>query len=107
MRIDGFDWDDGNRAKCQRHGVPLEEIEALFESAPGVYADPGHSIDEQRLRAIGRTTHGRWVIVAFTLRQRSAATLVRPISARYMHAKEVRRYEQGRTQAAAGAAQRR
>jgi hypothetical protein len=22
----GFDWDDGNRAKCQKHGVSLGEI---------------------------------------------------------------------------------
>jgi uncharacterized DUF497 family protein len=23
----GFDWDDGNREKCQKHGVALEEVE--------------------------------------------------------------------------------
>ena len=26
----GFDWDDGNREKCQKHGVRQAEIEALF-----------------------------------------------------------------------------
>lgn len=28
--IAGFDWDRGNRAKCRKHGVSAEEIEALF-----------------------------------------------------------------------------
>ena len=68
LQLDGFDWDEGNRAKCQKHGVSIAEIEALFHGSPGVYADPDHSMDEQRLRAIGRTAEGRSVIVAFTLR---------------------------------------
>lgn len=67
----------------------------MFHGSPGVYADPDHSVDEQRLRAIGRTAEGRSLIVAFTLRRLAGLRLLRPISARYMHAKEVRRYEQG------------
>lgn len=93
MRIDGFDWDRGNRAKCRRHGVSIEEIEALFEGDPGVYPDPAHSVEEERLRAIGRNREGRFIIVAFTLRRKKGAQLIRPISARYMHQKEVRHYE--------------
>ena len=30
LRVSGFDWDEGNRAKCQKHGVPMIEIEDLF-----------------------------------------------------------------------------
>ena len=30
MQVAGFDWDDGNREKCRKHGVSLAEIEALF-----------------------------------------------------------------------------
>jgi predicted DNA binding CopG/RHH family protein len=30
-RISGFDWDQGNRTKCERHGVSIADIEALFE----------------------------------------------------------------------------
>lgn len=104
MRIDGFDWDAGNLAKCQKHGVSIAEIEALFRGGPAVYADPGHSLTEQRLRAIGRTAADRAVIVAFTLRQRAGGTSVRPISARYMHAKEVSRYERGQAKETAGPA---
>ena len=101
MQVDGFDWDAGNLAKCQKHGVSVAEIEALFQGRPAVYADPGHSLTEQRLRAIGRNAAGRAVIVAFTLRQRAGATSVRPISARYMHAKEVSRYERDQAEEAA------
>lgn len=28
--ISGYDWDDGNYQKCQKHGVSIEEIETLF-----------------------------------------------------------------------------
>ena len=68
-KIAGFDWDEANREKCQKHGVSLAEIEDLFHGEAAVYADPDHSIDEQRLRAIGRTAEGRPLIVAFTIRR--------------------------------------
>ena len=32
MEFDGFDWDDGNRDKCQKHGVSIGEIERLFDA---------------------------------------------------------------------------
>jgi len=28
--VAGFDWDDGNREKCCKHGVTREEIEGVF-----------------------------------------------------------------------------
>jgi len=27
MEFDGFDWDEGNREKCQQHGVLIKAIE--------------------------------------------------------------------------------
>lgn len=69
-----FDWDRGNRAKCQKHGVSLAEIEALFRGAVAVFPDPKHSP------------------VAFTIRVRGTQRFIRPISARYMHQKEVEHY---------------
>lgn len=92
FETDGFDWDEGNRQKCRKHGLSEEEIEAVFLGEPAVYADPDHSIAEQRLKAIGRTGEGRWVFVAFTLRSRNGRQLIRPISARYMHDREVHHY---------------
>jgi hypothetical protein len=93
MRIDGFDWDDGNRGKCTQHAVPIETIESLFEREVHVFPDPGHSTSETRFLAIGRDAGGRHVFVAFTLRGRDGSRLIRPISARWMHAKEIRHLE--------------
>ncbi|MDI4665390.1 BrnT family toxin [Xanthobacter autotrophicus] len=93
-KIAGFDWDEGNRDKCRKHGVSLAEIEALFHAAPAVYPDPAHSGTEERFLAIGPGKAGRMIFVAFTLRGKEGGTFIRPISARYMHAKEVRHYEE-------------
>lgn len=95
MRIDGFDWDDGNTAKCRKHGLSLSEIEDILAGPVTlILPDEWHSEAETRSIAIGRTATGRHAFVAFTIRERDGRTLLRPISARYMHAKEVRRYEQ-------------
>lgn len=94
MKIDGFDWDEGNLDKCQKHGLSIEEIEALFGKVIQVAPDRRHSDAEERQLAVGRSTTGRPIFVVFTIRQRDGRTLVRPISARYMHAKEIERYEQ-------------
>lgn len=89
----GFDWDEGNRAKCRKHGVSLAEIEALFSESMAIKPDLAHSTIETRFLGIGRTVQGRHVFVAFTIRQRAGANHIRPISARYMHRKEVEAYE--------------
>ena len=94
VEIDGFDWDEGNLAKCQKHGLSIEEIEALFRKVIQVAPDRRHSDAEERQLAVGRSTTGRPIFVVFTIRQRDGRTLVRPSSARYMHAKEIERYEQ-------------
>lgn len=93
MKFDGFDWDLGNAAKCQKHGVARDDIEALFAGEPKVGPDVQHSGEEQRFRAIGRTLSGRHLFVVFTMRLRGEELLLRPISARYMHRKEVEAYE--------------
>jgi uncharacterized DUF497 family protein len=89
MEFEGFDWDEGNRAKCQKHGLSLAEIESVFASRVLILDDPGNSEAEPRSRAIGVTAKGRRAFVAFTRR----GNLIRPISARYMHKKEIVRYE--------------
>lgn len=91
--IAGFDWDDGNWPKCAKHGLSKDEIESLFENAPAVHRDPEES--EQRMRAIGIGESGRYIFVVFALREIDGRTHIRPISARYMHEREIRRYEQG------------
>jgi uncharacterized DUF497 family protein len=93
--IAGFDWDKGNRAKCQKHGVSISEIEALFRTDPFVAPAWKHSKKEDRLIAVGKTASGRGIFVAFTMRTKGR--LLRPISARYMHAKEFAAYEKERS----------
>jgi hypothetical protein len=89
----GFDWDEGNRTKCARHGVPPAEIEALLRGNPRVAPDVRHSDVEDRLIALGRNAMGRPMFVAFTIRTKEGRQFIRPITARYMHAKEVKAYE--------------
>lgn len=80
-------------AKCQKHGVSVSEIEDLFESEPFVGRDERHSEAEDRYVAIGRNRVGRPIFVIFTFRLADDRQLVRPVSARYMHRKEINRYE--------------
>jgi uncharacterized DUF497 family protein len=91
--VAGFEWDSGNWQKCQKHGVSIEAIEKLFTRAVAILPDEAHSQSEARFRAIGWTEQGRAVFVVFTLRTRGEETLIRPLSARYMHGKEIKTYE--------------
>jgi uncharacterized protein len=88
-RVSGFDWDSGNRSKCAKHGVSIEEIEELFQFPVMVFPDAAHSRAETRFRAVGKTAAGRHVFLVFAVRENR----IRPISARFMHAKEIRHYE--------------
>jgi len=89
----GFDWDQGNRAKCEKHGLSVSAVESLFTRPLAVLPDAAHSERERRFRAIGRTEKGRGVFIVFTLRRKGDELLIRPISARYMHKKEIDSYE--------------
>lgn len=94
LHVSAFDWDDGNRAKCQKHGVSLTEIERFFRQELHLAPDRKHSHDEDRFLAVGRSSKGRPMFVVFTLREEEDTTLIRPISARYMHAREAKRYDE-------------
>ena len=96
--MDGFDWDDGNREKCCKHGLSIEEIEQVLANPVWLADDLAHSGRERRLIAIGVTPSGRYAFIAFTERRRGRQLLRRPISARFMHEKEVRNYEQATAQ---------
>lgn len=91
MKISGFNWDEGNWPKCGKHGVSQEEIEQVLMGTPAVMSDP--QSDEPRMRAIGKTAAGRYVFMVFMLRKINAKNTLRPISARYMHQKEIDHYE--------------
>jgi uncharacterized DUF497 family protein len=88
-----FDWDEGNRAHCRKHGVSIAEIEALLRGEPRIAPDLKHARLEDRLIAAGRTAKARPLFVAFTIRMKFGRSAIRPVSARYMHEREARNYE--------------
>jgi uncharacterized DUF497 family protein len=93
-QIAGFDWDDGNRRKsADKHGVSQAEAESIFFNDPLIVVeDARHSDGEQRFNALGKTALNRLLHITITLRQNG--TLIRVISARDMHRKEKKAYEQ-------------
>jgi uncharacterized protein len=93
LHADGFEWDQGNRAKCEKHGLSVSAIEGLFNRPLAILPDAAHSQSEHRFRAIGRTEKGRGVFIVFTLRRKGDEMLIRPVSARYMHEKEIEAHE--------------
>jgi uncharacterized DUF497 family protein len=93
-QITGFDWDDGNSRKCaDKHDVSQAEAEGVFFNDPLIVVeDSKHNETEPRFNALGRTAQNRLLHITFTLRQNG--TLIRVISARDMHRKEKKVYEQ-------------
>ena len=92
--MDRFSWDDGNWPKCGSHGLTKAAIEAILDD-PQTFVGPdvAHSGLEERFHAVGTVPGGkRRALVVFTVRKTRDGALIRPISARYMHAKEANRY---------------
>ena len=86
MQFGGFDWDSGNLPKCLGHGVSLAEIEALFGG--DVYIVRDLIIGGERRNARLRQWRGPPTFSVFTWR----GDRIRPVSVRFMHDKEVKRY---------------
>ena len=82
----GFDWDENNASKnWERHRVTPEEAEDVFFQEPLVVrGDARYSKREKRYYALGQTSTGRMLFVAFTIRQQ----LIRVISVRDMNQSE-------------------
>jgi uncharacterized DUF497 family protein len=89
--ITGFDWDAGNERKSlDKHSVSKLEAEEVFFNVPILLLnDEKHSESEQRFHALGKTDAGRLLHITFTIR----ANKLRVISARDMHRKEKKVYE--------------
>ena len=75
--------------------MSIEEIEGVFTRPVVILRDRENASGERRLKAIGTTLAGRQAFIIFTWRaERAGSALLRPISARYMHQKEINKYEQ-------------
>ena len=91
-KITGYNWDDGNVRKNEKHGVSMAEAEQVFFSRPLlILEDFKHSHQEPRFHALGKTDDKRLLHITFTVRH--AGEKVRVISARDMHRKERAIYE--------------
>lgn len=74
--------------------MSIGEIEAVFTRPVVILPDRENASGERRLKVIGRTPVGRRAFIVFTWRaERAGGALLRPISARYMHKREVEAYE--------------
>jgi uncharacterized DUF497 family protein len=93
-QIAGFDWDAGNgRKSADKHDVSQAEAESIFFNDPLIVAeDARHNEREPRFNALGKTAQHRLLHITFTLRQ--DGTMIRVISARDMHRRERKAYEQ-------------
>ena len=59
LQFAGFEWDDGNRGHCQKHGLSQTEIEGFFQQDNLLVApDLLHAEREERYLAI-LVEHGR------------------------------------------------
>ena len=95
MKLKGFDWDDGNRLKNEaKHGITCELVERFFMGEVWVGSDLKHSRVEERYVALGKAPTGRYLAVVFTFRERKGEQLLRPINARYMNRREIKKYEE-------------
>jgi uncharacterized DUF497 family protein len=95
----GFQWDESNTHKNrERHGVSPEEAEDVFFNDPLVVrSDIRHSRREKRYYALGQTSGGRFLFVAFTIRR----SFVRVISVRDMNRRERDAYAKHENEAGA------
>lgn len=87
-----FDWDKGNIDKnLIKHNVTNKEAEEVFDKEPKfIFEDERHSLFEKRYMVWGVTSRARRLSVFFTIRRDK----IRIISARDMHKKERRKYEE-------------
>ena len=91
--ISGFEWDERNSRKNDKHDVSMAEAEQVFFNSPLLLLEDGvHSQQEIRIHALGKTDDARALHITLTLR--ASGQLIRVISARDMHRKERVIYEQ-------------
>ena len=95
LDTEGFQWDKGNEFKnWNKHKVTRLEAEQVFLNRPILLLDDiKHSQNDKRHFALGQTDEERKLFISFTIR----GNLIRVISARPMHKKEEKIYEQEET----------
>ncbi|WP_310416116.1 BrnT family toxin [Chamaesiphon sp. OTE_8_metabat_110] len=86
-----FEWDEEKaKSNIAKHDVSFDEATSVFDDPLFLtFADPEHSIQEQRFVIMGESARGRLLVVSYTER----AGTTRLISARQVTRKERKAYE--------------
>jgi uncharacterized protein len=86
-----FEWDEEKaKSNIAKHDVSFDEATSVFDDPLFLtFADPEHSIQEQRFVIMGESARGRLLVVSYTER----AGTTRLISARTVTRKERKAYE--------------
>ena len=86
-----FDWDETKaKSNLAKHGVSFDEATSVFDDPLFLtFADPTHSIQEQRFIIMGESARCRLLVVSYTERQNTT----RLISVRLATRKERKIYE--------------
>jgi uncharacterized protein len=86
-----FEWDEEKaRSNIAKHNISFDEATSVFDDPLFLtFADPEHSIQEQRFVIMGESARGRLLVVSYT--ERIGTT--RLISARPVTRKERKAYE--------------
>ena len=90
-----FDWDP-RKAKTNRlkHGVSFEEAATAFLDPDGLDGeDLQHSESEARRLRLAKSSLGRILVIAYTIRRKGDEEVTRIISARRASRKEGKKYE--------------
>ena len=86
-----FEWDrNKEKLNIKKHTISFDEaVNVFYDPLSATFADPDHSIEEDRLITIGYSSQGRLLIVSHT--ERGDATRI--ISARPATVSERKRHE--------------
>lgn len=86
-----FDWNEEKaKSNLVKHGVSFDEATSIFDDPLFLtFADPEHSLQEQRFLIMGESVRGRLLVVSYTERKNT----IRLISARPVTRKERKVYE--------------
>ena len=86
-----FDWDEEKAtSNLTKHNISFDEATSVFDDPLFLtFADPEHSLQEQRFIIMGESTKGQLLVVSYTER----AGKTRLISARPVTRKERKAYE--------------
>ena len=87
-----FEWDETKAAaNLAKHKVSFDEAQTVFDDPLFIiFADPDHSLDEERCIILGESDRNRLLVVSFT--EREGAT--RLISSRTATRHERKAYEE-------------